>query len=72
MTKFKCRNFFYIPPVISLQALLYYFNQSDSGQLPNDISLKDIFSLTSFLSNNNFDTSSNTYNGFNKIVLPTK
>ena len=72
ISKFQCKNFFYIPPIISLRSLLYYFSENDSGQIPDNIPLKEIFFLTSFLSNNNFDTSSRNYAGQDKINISGK
>ena len=65
----RCKNFYFIPPKISILALLYFINNSDLTEIPKTLTKKEQFLLMSFYSNNNFDTSSNTYLGLEKIPL---
>jgi arylsulfatase A-like enzyme len=65
----RCKNFYFIPPKISILSLLYFINISSLTEIPKNLNKKDQFLLMSFYSNNNFDTSSNTYIGLDKISL---
>lgn len=68
ITKFKCKNFFYIPPEISLKSILYYLN-GNNIDFNDKTNIKKIFHMSSFLSNNNFDTSSMIYKGLDRINI---
>ena len=69
IVEFKCKNFYFIPPEIVWKSLLYYFinNNIDKIELLNNDN--NLFFIVSFLSNNNFDTSSTFYKEQNKIYI---
>ena len=69
ITKYKCKNFYFIPPIIFIISILYYLRNFNKDEIPDALNEKERFSIASFWSNNNFDTSSNTYSGINKIQL---